>query len=132
MKKQLSTTALSTLLLMTSMTNATAATGLAAFGGSGWTTSPVAFSNANGTFTVTNYAISNFASWAATPGVHVVTGDFNGDGRTDLAAYGGSGWTTSPVAFSNADGTFYVTNYAISNFASWAATPGVQVVTGNF
>jgi hypothetical protein len=61
-----------------------------------------------------------------------VTGDFNADGRTDLAAFGGSGWTTVPVAQSNGNGSFTVTNIAAGSFAGLAATPGVKILTGNF
>jgi len=107
-------------------------TDLAAFGGAGWGSIPVAFSNGNGTFNVVNDAVASFPTWAATPGVQVVTGDFNGDGRTDLAAFGGAGWGSIPIAFSNGTGTFTVTNYAVASFPTWAATPGVQVVTGDF
>ena len=47
---------------------------------------------------------------AATPGVQVLTGDFNGDGRTDIALTGVAGWASIPVALSNGDGTFQVVN----------------------
>jgi hypothetical protein len=40
----------------------------------------------------------------------VSTGDFNGDGKADLALTGGAGWTTIPVAFSRGDGNFNVAN----------------------
>lgn len=107
-------------------------TDLAAYGGAGWASVPVAFSNGNGTFIVTNINSPTFAAWAATPGVRIVTGDFNNDHRTDLAAYGGAGWASQPVAFSNGDGSFNVTNSAINSFAAWAATPGVRIATGDF
>ena len=107
-------------------------TDLAAYGGAGWAGVPVAFSNGDGSFTVTNDAINSFAAWAATPGVRIARGDYNGDGRTDLAAYGVAGWNSLPVAFSNGDGTFTVTNIGSASFASWAATPGVDIVTGDF
>jgi hypothetical protein len=77
---------------------------------------------------VANINVGSFAGFAATPGVAVVTGDFNGDGKSDLAAYGGAGWASLPVAFSNGDGTFNVTNIGSASFASWAATPGVDIV----
>src|SRR5215470_9528275 len=78
-KQQWTTAVLYLVLVFASMTSATAATSdLVAFGGAGWATQPVAFSNGNGLFSVTNYGIANFATWAATPGVQVVTGDFNG------------------------------------------------------
>jgi hypothetical protein len=53
------------------------------------------------------------------PNVKVLVGDFNGDGRTDIALIGGTGWQSIPVAFSNGDGTFTVTNYNAGDFASW-------------
>lgn len=105
---------------------------LAAYGGAGWASLPIAFSNGNGSFTVTNSGIASFAAWAATPGVNIATGDFNGDGKTDLAAYGGAGWASIPVAFSNGNGTFIVTNINNATFATWAATRGVRIVTGDY
>ena len=53
---------------------------------------------------------SGFADWAQAPGVKVVSGDFNDDGRDDLALVGGPGWNTVPVSFSRGDGRFRVTN----------------------
>ena len=35
---------------------------------------------------------------AAEPNVKVLTGDFNGDGRTDIALTGGAGWASVPMA----------------------------------
>ena len=137
-------------------------------GVAGWTTLPVAFSNGNGTFNVTNLAVGDFAAWAATPPqpiltttttvtsplrsatiigttatldlvrpillstVKVLTGDFNGDGKTDIALTGARGWTTMPMALSNGNGTFNVTNTAIADFASWAASSTAKPVTGDF
>jgi hypothetical protein len=40
----------------------------------------------------------------------VLTGDFSGDGRTDIALTGAAGWATIHVATSNGDGSFTVTN----------------------
>ena len=106
---------------------------IALVGGAGWNTIAVAFSNGNGTFNVTNDAVTLFPTSVATPGVTVVTGDFNGDGMTDIALVGGAGWKTIPVAFSNGDGTFNVTNDTVTTlFPTSAATPGVKVVTGDF
>jgi len=48
-----------------------------------------------------------------------VVGDFNGDKKTDVAAFG-PGWANLPVAFSLGDGTFLVTNQPIVNFGDWA------------
>merc|ERR1719473_1187557 len=84
-----------------------------------------------GTFHVTNHAITNFAGWADDNGVKVVAGDFNGDGKTDLALCGGHGWNTMPTAMSKSRGRFSVTNHAITHFASWAQTSPVQMVAGD-
>ncbi len=59
-------------------------------------------------------------------------GDFNNDGKADVALTGMSGWTTLPVAFSNALSTTFVpisdfyldfalNNLPIGSFAFWAA-----------
>ncbi|MCU0285198.1 MAG: VCBS repeat-containing protein [Acidobacteria bacterium] len=105
---------------------------IALTGGSTWKTLPVAFSNGNGTFNVVNQPVNLFAEWAATPNVRIFTGDFNGDKKIDIALTGINGWTTIPVAFSNGDGTFNVTNHPINLFADWAATKNVRILTGNF
>jgi hypothetical protein len=153
---------------------------------------PIWESNGDGTFTVTNLHVGDFARWAAVPGVRALVGDFNGDGRADIALVGGgglvhragcvfkrqrlhghkppcrrfrtlggrsrgagsgrgfqrgwpsrhctrggAGWWTVPVAFSNGDGTFKITNDTVTNssrgdFAGWATTPGVQVLVADF
>jgi FG-GAP-like repeat len=104
---------------------------LALTGASGWSSLPVAFSNGNGTFSVTNNPIVNFAGWAAAFNANPVVGDFNGDGRTDLALTGPSGWFTLPVAFSNGNGAFNVSNQPIINFAVWAATANARPLVGD-
>ncbi|MBE8969127.1 VCBS repeat-containing protein [Nostocales cyanobacterium LEGE 12452] len=99
----------------------------------GWTTMPVAFANGNGTWQITNYSIDDFASWATTSGVQILTGDFNNDGSTDVALLRqNAGWTTMPVAFANGNGTWQITNYSIGDFASWATAGGVRPLTGDF
>src|SRR6185295_4926941 len=105
---------------------------IALTGGAGWGSLPVAFSNGDGTFLVKNLFIGDFAGWAAQPGVKVHLGDFNDDGLTDIALTGGSDWNTLPVAFSNGDGSFTVTNHFVGDFAGWAAQPGVKVHVGRF
>ena len=89
-------------------------------GGPNWTTVPVAFSNGNGTFRVTNDYVANFPIYATQSGAQVVAADFDGDGRSDLALTGGSGWNTIPVAFSNGNGTFRVTNDNVASFPLYA------------
>ncbi len=97
-------------------------------GAPGATAIAVAFGAAASTFRVTNVA-STFASQAAATGAHLVAGDFDDDGRDDLALVGGS-TTTVPVAFSNGDGTFRLTN-AASSFAAIAAQTSSRVVVGD-
>jgi hypothetical protein len=96
---------------------------------------PMAASNGDGTFTTTNGPAADFAGWASVPGVRSVTGDFDKDGRTDLALLPGPDtpwWITIPVAFSNGDGTFRITNTLSRDFAGWAQAPGGRVTTGDF
>jgi len=103
---------------------------IALTGPSGWNTVPVAFSNGDGSFTVTNLNVANFPGFAA-QGAKAVAGDFNGDGREDIALTGPSGWNTVPVAFSNGNGTFAVTNLNVADFPLFAAQGGKPVV-GDF
>jgi hypothetical protein len=105
---------------------------IALMGGSGWNTIPVATTNDDGTFNVTNEGVGAFGSWATTAGVQRLSGDFNGDGRLDFALTGPAGWATIPVAFAQTKGTWYVTNYGVSSFPSWANTPGARAITGDF
>jgi M6 family metalloprotease-like protein len=97
-----------------------------------WRTIPVAFANGDGTFRVTNSPVTDFPGWAASPNAKPIAGDFNGDGRADIALTGTVGWGTVPIAFSNGDGTFRVSNQRIDNFAVWAASPNAKPVAGDF
>ena len=104
-------------------------------GVSGWGTIPVAFATSNGSFRVTNNSPdwTDFTTWAAAPGVSAVTGDFDGDGRTDIALVGGDGSFSIPVAFSNGDGSFHVTDQPVYyTFLSYPVQPGARPVAGDF
>jgi hypothetical protein len=61
----------------------------------------------------------------------LVAADFNGDGKADLALTGGPSWNTVPVAFSNGDGTFRVTDTMEVTFATYAAQTGAQPVSAS-
>jgi hypothetical protein len=100
----------------------------------GWSTIPVAFANGDGTWTIANRDAPQFTEWAHQPGVRVVAGDFNRNGRTDLALVRQTpGWSTIPVAFSNGDGAWTITNRDAPQFvADWAHEPGVRVVGAGF
>ena len=106
-------------------------TDIALVGGDGWGSIPVAFSNGDGTFSLTNAAVSNFPGWANTSGVKVAVGDINNDGRDDIVLTGGSGWNTIPVAFSNGDGTFSVTNKVVGTLPGYTTASTVKLMTGD-
>jgi hypothetical protein len=93
----------------------------------GATTLKLARSLPDGTFTVTDAPAGMFPSWAAVPEARVLSGDFNGDGRTDLALAGGDTMTTIPVAMANIDGTFTVTNNFVPVLANRAQHYGARV-----
>lgn len=93
---------------------------------------PVAMSNGDGSFTNNNAPIDYFADWAGWVGVHAFTGNFNRDGLSDVVLVGGADWTTIPVATSNGDGTFAVTNNPVPNFPFWAQSTTAHTVTGDF
>jgi hypothetical protein len=77
--------------------------------------------------------VGSFAEWATRSRIKIVTGDFNGNGRTDIALVRQEGgWSTVPIAFSNGDGSFRITNGKVGEFANWAATRGVRLVIGTF
>ena len=72
---------------------------------------------------ITNGVSEIFAGLAAQPTVLPLTGDFDGDGRMDVALLNrAAGWATMPVAFANGDGTWRITNTSSGGFAGWAAT----------
>lgn len=101
-------------------------TDMALTGVPGWASIPAAFATGNGGFRFTNVGLANFPGWAATAHVQVTAADLNQDGKADLAIYGGNGWSTVPVAYSNGDGSFQVANLAASAFAAQAGQPGVK------
>ena len=108
------------------------ATDIALTGPAGWGSMPVAFSNRDGGFRVTNAGIVDFAAWSAVPNVKALVGNFNGDRKSDVALVGGAGWWSLPVAFSNGDGSFRVTNGIAAEFAAWATVPNVEIMAADF
>ena len=107
-------------------------TDIALVGGVGWGSVPIAFARGGGTWDVRNVAIVDFASWAALPEAVVHAGDFDGDGDSDLALTGPAGWTTIPIARSNRDGSFTVSNTAVTAFPTWASMFGATTVAADF
>ena len=84
---------------------------IAFVGNSGWTSIPIAMSNGDGSFTQWNSAGQDGGFHAYyQPGFKAIAGDFNCDGLADIALVGPTSWQSIPVAYSNGDGTFKVTN----------------------
>jgi hypothetical protein len=129
--------------------NANGASDIALVGAAGATTIPVAFSLGGGSFVTTTIAESVFPGLAAQSGAKPVAGDFNGDGRADIALVGavgwtsipvagdfngdgrgdialvgGAGWTTVPVALSTGMGAFTVVNFGLATFPGRATVAG--------
>jgi hypothetical protein len=101
----------------------------------GWASIPVAFARGDGSWRITNDPAPVFIpDWAHQPGVRLVTGDFNGNGLSDIALVRQTaGWGSIPIAFANGDGSWNITNGAAPNFIpDWAHQPGVRLVTGDF
>jgi hypothetical protein len=94
-----------------------------------WKMVPVLLSNGNGTWDAHS---SPAPAYVNAPGVVAIAGDFNDDGRTDLAFHrpvSGAGWTTVPVLLSDGNGTWDAKNSAA---AGWANEPGVVAIAGRF
>src|SRR5215467_7768906 len=95
--------------------------------GSTWNSAPVLFSNGDGSWRATNYQVPD---WVNQPGVIAIAGDFNNDGKTDVAFIRpGSTWNSVPILFSNGDGSWRATNYPVPD---WANQPGVIAIPGDF
>ena len=100
--------------------------------GAAWTTIPIAFATATrGAFNLVQKTVANFPTWA-TQHAYAVAGDFDGDGRSDIALTGAPTWSTVPIAYSNGDGTFAVTNFGYGTFPSLAKASSVRVMAGDY
>ena len=123
---------------------------IALTGSSSFTTIPVAFSNGNDqSIGFINYKSNavigedpNFPLYAAAPGVKAVVGDFDGNGSSDIALTGGSGWWTIPVAFTGSgwglrNHVLPATNFSLDgNSYEWipddSTVPGVVLIGGGY
>jgi FG-GAP-like repeat len=106
-------------------------TDLALVGVASWNFLPIAFSNNDGSFWITDKPIGDFVSWTTTPKVKILVADFNGDRKADIALTGPTNWATVPVAFSNGDGTFNVQNRETS-FAGWALNAAAKPLVSDY
>ena len=92
-----------------------------------WQVTPLLLATGTGGWAATTAATP---SWANARGVVAVAGDFNLDGRTDLAFYNpGSTWATTPILTSNGDGGFKAYNTATP---LWANQLGIIAVAGDY
>jgi hypothetical protein len=96
-----------------------------------WTVA-IAFSQGDGTFAVTNEENPEFSDWANDLGTQAMVGDFDGDGRDDLALVGGDEAWTLPVARSLGGGSFDVSNLDANEFAAVAKLPSVRPIAGDY
>jgi len=99
----------------------------------GYTSVPILFSLGNGQFYATKQPMpAGFSSSFNDDGVRHVTGDFNGDGLTDLAAFR-QGYTTIPLLYSRGSGAFTgIRKNMPSGFASIINAPDIQRLIGDF
>ncbi|MGD9508602.1 MAG: FG-GAP repeat domain-containing protein, partial [Geminicoccaceae bacterium] len=95
----------------------------------GWAMVPVLESDGDGTWT----AFANAApTWAHQPGVVAIEGNYNSDGRADVAFHrptSGAGWSAVRMLLSNGNGTWTERTIAAP---TWAHEPGVVAIGGDY
>ena len=99
----------------------------------GWNTVPVAFAQNAGGWRVTNNGAGDFAGLAASRDVMPLVGDFNTDGREDIALLRRTaGWRSVPIAFAIGNGAWSMTNGDVGDFGPWAALTDVVPLLGDY
>ncbi|WP_100793535.1 FG-GAP-like repeat-containing protein [Nannocystis exedens] len=107
-------------------------TDLVLTGAPDWKSLVLARSRGDGSFAVTTPALGDWHRWAARDNAHLLAGDFDGDGRTDLALLGDESADRIAVALSRGDGGFELAEHTGDEFPVWAAAPGVRTIAGDF
>ena len=108
----------------------------------------VYFSNGNGTFNIVTPGSNNVSgdpyqdNLRFDPGVNIITGDYNGDGKTDFIRQAKGDWdndvsTNFNVYFSNGNGTFNIvtpgSNVSGDPYQDYLRSdPGVNIITGDY
>src|SRR5712692_8743415 len=95
----------------------------------GGTTQYVFLSNGDGTFTAQSTVFPNGWNFGIPTKFQLITGDFNGDGKTDYIEMGG---TTQYVFLSNGDGTFTAQSTVFPNGWNFGIPTYFQLITGDF
>lgn len=101
-------------------------------GGPRYSKIPVALSRGDGTFDLQNTSLPEFQGWAREPGARLLSGDFHGDGFTDLAILGAATWQNEPVAFARGDSTFGWSNEFVGDFIKWSNQSAEPPSVGDF
>jgi hypothetical protein len=91
----------------------------------------LALSQGDGTFKFAWGNVPSFASYIVA-GVRLLGGDVNGDGKMDLMATGGPGWTSIPVAISAGSGLFALSETPLPDFATLATSLHTTALSGAF
>jgi hypothetical protein len=102
---------------------------IALVGGVTATSAPIALSHGDGTFDVIAGPSADFANVAKGAAVRPVAGDYNGDGRSDIALLGPT--NTVYVALTGANAaSFDESNKVSPDLTSWAQEDNTKLISG--
>ena len=79
----------------------------------------MAISMGDGSYFRPDVEAGGFPAIAQASGMRAIAGDFNGDGRSDIALSAGAGGSGIPVAWFR-NGIFAFTNQFVPNFPGWS------------
>lgn len=91
-----------------------------------------AFSEGNGSFRVEEKLLPALGPYADDASTLVVTGDFDSNGRDDIALAGGPTFPALALVLAGSDGTFTLNVSASSEIAKRAANPRATLLAGDF